>query len=178
MNTGNKWIKNPLINDSAVILHMGWFLRKEAQAVVFTRDNGKILFLLVHKRNGWRIPRGGVEEGESFEETIKRELWEEVSIMPGRVHVLEKFNEYMYEDAKAEILHNPNAFLVFVPGKPEVTPDNEEINGAKWVDYRTAIRMLRFNEEKNTVRQAMGIIKRIPPESLSRLEAESSSDHP
>ena len=177
MNTGNKWIKNPLINDSAVIFHMSWVLRKEAQAVVFTREDKKILFLLVHKRNGWRIPRGGVEEGESFEETIKRELWEEVSIMPGRVHVLEKFNEYMYEDVRAEILHNPHVFLVYIRGKPEPKPDYEEISAAKWVDYRTAIRMLRFNEEKNTVRQAMGIIKKIPPEHLSRLEVELNSDH-
>jgi len=36
---------------------MSWVLRKEAQAVVFTREDKKILFLLVHKRNGWRIPR-------------------------------------------------------------------------------------------------------------------------
>ncbi len=145
---------------------------------MFTRKDGKILFLLVHKKNGWRIPRGGVEEGETFEDTIKRELWEEVSIMPGRTHVLEKFNEYMYEDSRAEILHNPNAFLVFVPGMPPVTPDNEEVNDAKWVEYSQAIKMLRFREEKNTLKQAMGVIKRISPETLRRLEAESGSDHP
>ncbi len=143
----------------------------EAQAVSFTREDGKILFLLVKKANGWRIPKGGVEKGEDFPETIVRELWEEVGIEEDRIVVLDKFNEYMYEDVRAEILHNPHVFLVYIRGKPEPKPDYEEISAARWVDFKTAERMLRFQEEKNTLRMAMELISKLSPESLSRLEA-------
>ncbi len=150
---------------------MAWRLRVEAQAVSFTRDGDKILFLLVKKANGWRIPKGGVEKGEDFPETIVRELWEEVGIEEDRIVVMDKFNEYMYEDVRAEILHNPHVFLVYIRGKPEPKPDYEEISAAKWVDFRTAERMLRFKEEKNTLRLAMELISKLSPEFLSRLEA-------
>lgn len=143
----------------------------------FTREDGKILFLLVKKANGWRIPKGGVERGEDFKDTIIRELWEEVGIEEDRIVVLKKFNEYMYEDAGAEILHNPHVFLVYIRGKPEPKPDHEEISAAKWVDFKTAERMLRFREEKNTLRMAMDIISKLSPEYLTRLEAEARSDH-
>lgn len=143
----------------------------EAQAVSFTRENNKILFLLVKKANGWRIPKGGVEKGEDFPETIVRELWEEVGIGEDSIIVLRKFNEYMYEDPKAEILHNPHVYLVYIRGKPEPKPDYEEISAAKWVDFKTAQRMLRFREEKNTLKRAMEIISELSSEYLKDLEA-------
>ena len=151
---------------------MAWRLRLEAQAVSFTIEKGKVLFLLVRKANGWRIPKGGVEKGEDFPETIVRELWEEVGIEGDRIVVLRKFNEYMYEDPKAEILHNPHVYLVYIKGKPEPRPDYEEISAAKWVDPETAQRMLRFKEEKETLRKAYELISELPPSYLKGLGAE------
>ena len=142
----------------------------EAQAVSFTRDEDKILFLLVKKANGWRIPKGGVEKGEDFPETIVRELWEEVGIEEDRIVVLEKFNEYMYEDVRAEILHNPHVFLVYIRGKPEPKPDYEEISAAKWVDFKTAQRMLRFREERETLKRAIEIISGLDKAKIDMLE--------
>ncbi len=142
----------------------------EAQAVSFTRDEDKILFLLVKKANGWRIPKGGVEKGEDFPETIVRELWEEVGIEGDRIVVLEKFNEYMYEDVRAEILHNPHVFLVYIRGKPEPKPDYEEISAAKWVDFKTAQRMLRFREERETLKRAIEIISGLDKAKIDMLE--------
>ena len=150
---------------------MAWRLRVEAQAVSFTQYKGKLLFILVRKANGWRIPKGGVEKGEDFPETIVRELWEEVGIEGDRIVVLRKFNEYMYEDPKAEILHNPHVYLVYIRGKPDLKPDYEEISAARWVGFETAQRMLRFREEKNTLKTASDIISNLSPSYLQGLEA-------
>ncbi|HID09645.1 TPA: NUDIX hydrolase [Candidatus Micrarchaeota archaeon] len=150
---------------------MVWRLRVEAQAVSFTLDRDRLLFLLVKKANGWRIPKGGVEKGEDFPETIVRELWEEVGIEEDRIVIIKKFNEYMYEDPKAEILHNPHVYLVYIRGRPEPKPDYEEISAAKWVDFQTAQRMLRFREEKNTLKMAYDIISKLSPSYLRGLEA-------
>ncbi len=150
---------------------MEWRLRIEAQAVAFTVENGGAYFLLVKKHNGWRIPKGGVEKGETFEETIKRELWEEVGFKPEDIVVLQKFNEYMYEDHRAQILRNPHVYLVYIRGKPKPRPDYEEISDATWVPYRRALQMLRFREEKNTIRMAKELIEKLSQELLTRLEA-------
>lgn len=149
---------------------MSWRLRVEAQAVSITLEKEKLLFLLVKKANGWRIPKGGVEQGEDFPRTIVRELWEEVGIEEDRIVVMEKFNEYMYEDPRAEILHNPHVYLVYIRGKPEPKPDFEEISAARWVGFETAQKMLRFKEEKNTLKTAQEIISKLNPSYLKGLE--------
>ncbi len=50
----------------------------QVQAVCFTDDNDVVLYQ--HSDNYLGLPGGTPEEGESFEETLKRELYEEISV--------------------------------------------------------------------------------------------------
>ncbi len=54
---------------------------KSVGGVVYRKQDGKILFLLLQYRSGqWDFPKGHVEESESEEQTLKREVREETGI--------------------------------------------------------------------------------------------------
>ena len=47
------------------------------RVVAVCKYNGKYVFCYNKKRNGYEIPGGHIEEGETWQEALKRELYEE-----------------------------------------------------------------------------------------------------
>ncbi len=74
--------------------------RSGADAIVLFR--GKILLVLrdniptIPSPSMWNMPGGGIEEGESPEQALRRELQEEIGVAPNRITFLRKTN---YDDA-------------------------------------------------------------------------------
>ncbi len=46
--------------------------------------------------NSWQFPQGGRDFGETPREALARELWEEISVLPGGYNVLEERGGYRY----------------------------------------------------------------------------------
>ena len=56
---------------------------KSCGAVVFTREQGEIRYVLVEQRSGqFSFPKGHMEAGETEEQTALREIWEETGLRP------------------------------------------------------------------------------------------------
>lgn len=91
--------------------------------------------LLIHRikdsKEYWVIPGGGVEAGESFEEAIKREMFEEASVA---VEIKEKALEF--ESTFVKGVKEVYFILNLVAGEPKLNPEGPE-----------AIRMLQSNQE-------------------------------
>ena len=52
-------------------------------AVVFTRENGRVLFVIVQEQSGaYSFPKGHMENGETEMETARREVFEETGLNP------------------------------------------------------------------------------------------------
>lgn len=66
-------------------------------AAILRNGEGKILICeRVHVRNAWQFPQGGVDQGETLEEALTRELWEEIGLDPEDFRVVEKRSGYRY----------------------------------------------------------------------------------
>ena len=44
----------------------------------------------------WQFPQGGVDAGESLEDALRRELWEEISVVPEDYRIVESRGPYRY----------------------------------------------------------------------------------
>lgn len=66
------------------------------RVVCVSRYKGKYIFCYNKKRNGWEIPGGCIEEGESWKEAAKREMYEEtgatkIEVEPISVYKINSF---------------------------------------------------------------------------------------
>jgi putative (di)nucleoside polyphosphate hydrolase len=66
-------------------------------AGILRNREGKILICERFSIPGaWQFPQGGVDAGETVEQALKRELWEEISIDPGDFKIIQKRDGYRY----------------------------------------------------------------------------------
>ena len=75
--------------------HRVYRTRKAARAVVFD-DDGNVALLYVSKHGYYKLPGGGVENGEDFEEALKRECLEEIGCDVEIIEPIGKIVEYRH----------------------------------------------------------------------------------
>ncbi len=74
---------------------------KSVGGVMFRKQDDKILFLLLRYRSWqWDFPKGHSEEGESEEQTLRRELLEETGI--SQISILPSFRRSVFYFYKAK----------------------------------------------------------------------------
>ena len=72
-------------------------LRQNVAGILIQADSGKILICERYNSSGaWQFPQGGVDDGETHEEAITRELNEEISLRPEDFTILDKKGPYQY----------------------------------------------------------------------------------
>lgn len=66
-------------------------------AILLTRDDGRLLICERQKvKDAWQFPQGGVDEDETLEEALKREVREEIGVDPHSYDILEMKGGYRY----------------------------------------------------------------------------------
>ena len=131
-------------------------MRTENQIEVFfykRLPDGKCSFLLmkrVPERGGfWQPLTGGVEQGETFEEAIKREVFEETGITE-MIEVVD--SNYHYEFTDEGRYHVEYIFGVEVPTNTNVRLSHEH-DDLRWVGKDEALQLLKWPGNKEGLRK-------------------------
>lgn len=125
----------------AAFLHEGGLkLRQKVRAVV-VNDDGEFLLVRPHgyREGEWTLAGGGVEEGETAHQAIRREIAEELGVMlEEELERLPVGNRFIYSaehKAKKALDHDGQEaamFVVRLPHDGQLALQAEEIADARW----------------------------------------------
>ncbi len=144
---------------------------KSAGAIIFRREGPHIYFLLLHYFSGhWEFPKGHIEKGETEEETVKRETFEEtgindLKIIPG----FKKYIKYFFRQYKENISEEdikkgktPWVFklVVFFVAETRIkeVKISSEHRGFLWLPIEEAIKKTTFKNSKKLLKEANDFI--------------------
>jgi len=129
-----------------------------AGIVLFRRENGKLLFLLLHYPSGhWDFVKGKMENSESPHETAIRETREETGITD--VKFLEGFEEWIRYNFQFEgqLVDKKVVFFLGETQTKDVKISHEHLNFI-WMDFVTAMEKTTFDNAKTILSKAYSLL--------------------
>jgi 8-oxo-dGTP diphosphatase len=115
---------------------------RTASRAILRKEN-LIALLKVSKQNYYKLPGGGLDEGETIEEALKREILEETGCT---FRILGEVGEILEHRSQWEVVQTSHCFMAEVEkeGKPQFTPDEIQ-DGFQlvWVTLDEAINLVK-----------------------------------
>lgn len=112
-------------------------------AAILQNGAGKILIGERKDRDGaWQFPQGGVDDGETLEQALLRELEEEISVKPHFCRIVEQNGPYLYVFGDGKIVKGfhgkkQHYFRVAYTGDDagiDVRTAHPEFQATRWVE--------------------------------------------
>jgi len=124
------------------------FTEHSAGAIIFRKEAGTILFLLLHYEEGhWGASKGHVEKGESLEQTAKREIREETGLEDVRfIPGFKMDNTYVYRK-DSQLSHKTVSFFLAETPSREIRLSDEHVDSI-WLPFSEACGKVTFKSEK------------------------------
>lgn len=153
--------KRYIINDilkaiSFLKLDKSWQLEclyeRSCGAVVFRKHTKDTKYLIIKNRRSthWSFPKGHVEMGETLKETAEREVFEETGI---HIDIVPDFITESEYTIQGKVKKTVNIFLASTNDTKTII-QKEEIDDYDWVDYDSALRRLKFENDKKILTKA------------------------
>ena len=117
---------------------------------------GKILLLYKNYRNryeGWVLPKGTVEKGESHEQTALREVYEETGVKAKIIEYIGK-SEYSFNTPSGIINKEVHWYLMTAENYYSRPQREEYFYDSGYYKYIEAYHLLKFPNEKNILEKA------------------------
>ena len=125
----------------------------QVEAIIFRRNGNVIEYLLLKRlpeRNGfWQPVTGGVEEGETPDEALQREIMEETGVR-NIVAVIEDLYHFEFSDPN---LNQEYVYGVEVSSSEEIVLDPKEHSEYRWCSLQEALQLLHWKENKEALRK-------------------------
>ncbi len=118
--------------------------------------HGKILVLYKnyrHRYDGWVLPKGTVEEGESFEETALREVREESGANASIVKFIDS-SHYSFNTPEGTIEKTVHWYLMASDSYHSKPQLEEYFTDSGYYKYHEAFHLLKFSNEKQILEKA------------------------
>ncbi len=132
-------------------------------AVIYKIIDDNLYFLIEKMGLGHiSLPKGHIEEGETKEECVKREIFEELGI---HIKLDTSFSKTITYSPYPEIIKDVTFYLA-TPLDEDIRVDNSEVVDAKWLPFINALQALTFQSDKNVLEAAKEIIYQKNPNIL------------
>lgn len=127
-------------------------VRNEVQAVIFDKNDGKLV-LLVQKRDRrvrhfrWRLLKGGINLGENRLEALRREIFEETGLK--NIEILDRIHgyEFVFKGTR----HSVSTYLVKADSREPIRIQESELSDYAWTEPENALRLLYWHNEKEAL---------------------------
>lgn len=119
-----------------------------AGGIVWRRlKDGKIEILLIQDlKDRWTIPKGHIEEGETAQQTARREIGEEAGIYDldfqgwlGKIH-------FRYRRMDKLVLMTTQIYLVKAGNDSDKIQKEDIMNDIKWHDFHDALELVEYED--------------------------------
>ncbi len=132
--------------------------------IVFRHGKKGVEILLIQdSKDRWTIPKGHIEEGETAQQTAKREVGEEAGLTDvdvlgwlGKIH-------FRYRRIDKLVLMTTQIYLVRAKGDTNAIQKEDWMNGIKWFSFHDALDAIEYEDIGKLMLLAM---KRIRQENL------------
>lgn len=133
--------------------------------IIFRRDenNGVEILLIQDGKDRWTIPKGHIEEGETAQETTRREIGEEAGLHEvdllgwlGKIH-------FRYRRVDKLVLMTTQIYLVRAKGDTNDIQKEEWMHDIRWFKFHKALDIIEYDDIGKLMLLAM---KRIRQENL------------
>ncbi|MBE5939893.1 MAG: NUDIX domain-containing protein [Lachnospiraceae bacterium] len=117
---------------------------------------GKILVLYKNYKNkyeGWVLPKGTVEEGEDYEETAIREVFEEAGVKANIVKYIGK-SKYSFNIPGDTVSKDVHWYLMNTDSYNSTPQKEEYFHDSGYYKYYEAYHLLKFPNEKQMLEKA------------------------
>ncbi|WNC67644.1 RNA pyrophosphohydrolase [Thalassotalea nanhaiensis] len=156
--------------------------------IVITNGKGQVFWARRYGQHSWQYPQGGVDEGETTEQTMFRELHEEVGLKPHQVEIIASTKHWLrYRLPKRLIRHESKPMCIGQKQKwfllKLTCADDEvdllhsghpEFDDWRWVSYWYPVRQV-VSFKRDVYRRVM---KEFAPIALAPFKAESNERRP
>ncbi len=118
------------------------FNKKIDVVACYIQHDGKFVMLqrLPHKSSGnqWGLPAGKVDPGETIEQAVKREIWEETGLEV-QENALKHLGSLYVRNLETDIYYD--SFILTLDEKPKITIRPTEHQAFKWVTPEESLKM-------------------------------------
>lgn len=128
---------------------------EKSGAVIRKMIDGKwhILLVCLIETDYWNIPKGHIDEGETKEETLEREMDEEIGC---KVNVIKPLPEVEYNDGNGDDMIMYTYLCEISEGDPR--PESEEYK-LEWIPLDKASEVLTYKEMKEFIQESISEIE-------------------
>ena len=132
--------------------------RKAVFILTFAKTKKGIEYLILKRKlhwKGWEFPKGKIEKGEKKVNAVKRELKEETghhALRVMRFNYSGKYNYHKIFPDRSGIRGQTFSLYATQVKKGKVSLDKKEHNKYKWVNFKTALRMLKWPNQRKSLK--------------------------
>lgn len=132
------------------------YYERSCGAVIYRIINNEVRYLLIKNRrsSNWSFPKGHMEDGETAEQTAKREVLEETGM---RIRIIDGFSSNSRYTIQNRIQKTVQIFVANTDDT-QTKIQHEEIEDYTWLPYERALNGLKFDNDKTILTEARAFL--------------------